>query len=257
MQDLRMELSTGADCFNRVMSRTFLFHQGDVISGPLIYFYFYFRGGIYIRKPRNSFQRVSIAKVSLCDFFLSIQIIWEFTSYGLQEKTELLILSFYFMLIVNGKVLLRYSDTHTELPLLAWAVNSHFRVFLHCERRKAGNCSFTASLIGFILDFPGFLRSEWRKAGNCSFTAGPIGGKVDFPAFLRSEWGKTGNCSFTAARIGGKVVFPVFLRSERRKAGICIYAAGTCGGIFQSDFLSFFPIFCLLVGLGSGLTSTK
>ena len=211
MQDLRMELSTGADCFNRVMSRTFLFHHGDVISGPLIYFYFYFRGGIYIRKPRNSFQRVSIAKVSLCDFFLSIQIIWEFTSYGLQEKTELLILSFYFMLIGNGKVLLRYSDTHTQLPLLAWAVNSHFPAFLHCERRKAGNCSFTAALIGGILDFPGFLRSEWRKTGNCSFTAAPIGGKVDFPFFLRSERRKTGNCIYAAGARGGNLLIRFFV----------------------------------------------
>ena len=252
MQDLRMELSTGADCFNRVMSRTFLFHHGDVISGPLIYFYFYFRGGIYIRKPRNSFQRVSIAKVSLCDFFLSIQIIWEFTSYGLQEKTELLILSFYFMLIGNGKVLLRYSDTHTQLPLLAWAVNSHFPAFLHCERRKAGNCSFTAALIGGILDFPGFLRSEWRKTGNCSFTAAPIGGKVDFPAFLRSGWRKAGNRSFTAAPIGGKVVFPVLLRSERRKAGICIYAAGTCGGDLSIRFFILFSHLLLVGGAWVG-----
>ncbi|XXG60061.1 hypothetical protein AAC387_Pa04g2046 [Persea americana] len=107
------------------------------------------------------------------------------------------------MLIGNGKVLRRYWDTHTELPLRAWAVNSHFPVFLYYERRKAGNYSFTAALVGGILDFPAFLRSEWRKIGNCSFTDAPIGGKVDFP---------------------------VFLRSERRKTGICIYAAGTCGG---------------------------
>ncbi|XXG60056.1 hypothetical protein AAC387_Pa04g2045 [Persea americana] len=107
------------------------------------------------------------------------------------------------MLIGNGKVLRRYSDTHTELPLPAWAVNSHYPVFLHYERNKGGNCSFTAALVGGILDFPVFLRSEWRKAGNCRFTAAPIGGKVDFPFFLRSE---------------------------RRKTGISIFAAGTCGG---------------------------
>ena len=166
MQDLRMELSTGADCFNRVMSRTFFFHHGDVISGPLIYFYFYFRGGIYIRKPRNSFQRVSIAKVSLCDFFLSIQIIWEFTRYGLQEKTERLILSFDLMLIGNGKVLRLYLETHAALPQLAWAGESHSSVFLHSERWKTGNCSFTAVPIGGKVDFPVFLRSERRKTGN-------------------------------------------------------------------------------------------
>ena len=187
MQDLRMELSTGGDCFNRVISRTFLFHYGDVIWWPLIYFYFYFRGGIYIRKPRNSFQRVSIAKVSLCDFFLSIQIIWEFTSYGLQEKTELLILSFYFMLIGNGKVLLRYSDTHTQLPLLAWAVNSNFPAFLQCERRKAGNCSFTAALIGGKVHFPVFLRSKRRKIGNCRYPAGTYGGNLPIRILILSS----------------------------------------------------------------------
>ncbi|XXG60018.1 hypothetical protein AAC387_Pa04g2003 [Persea americana] len=122
------------------------------------------------------------------------------------------------MLIGNGKVLRRYSDTHTELPLLAWAVNSHFPVFLHYERRKAGNWSFTAALIGGILDFPGFLRSEWSKTGNCSFTTAPIGGKVDFP---------------------------VFLRSERRKTGICIYASGTCGGNLSIRF--FIPFSHLLL----------
>ncbi|XXG60052.1 hypothetical protein AAC387_Pa04g2037 [Persea americana] len=124
------------------------------------------------------------------------------------------------MLIRNGKVLRRYSDTHTELPLLAWAVNSHFPVFLHYERRKAGNCSFTAALIGDILDFPGFLLSEWRKTGNCSFTAAPIGGKVDFP---------------------------LLLRSERRKTGICIHAAGTCG---RNLSIRFFILFSHLLLVG-------
>ena len=92
---------------------------------------------------------------------------------------------------------------HAALPPLAWAANSDFPVFLHYERRKAGNCSSTAALVGCILDFPAYLRSEWRKISNCGFTDAPIGGKVDFP---------------------------VFLRSERRKTGISIFAAGTCGG---------------------------
>ena len=182
---------------------------------------------MYIQKPRNSILHGSIAKVSLCDFLLSIHIVREFTGYGLQEKTELLILSIYFVLIGNGKVLRPSLDTHTALPLLAWAVNSHFQVFLHSERKKLSNCSFTAALTGGKLDSPVFLHSEKRKAGSCSFTAVLIGGKLDFPVFLRSERRKTGNCSFTAALIGGKVDFPVFLRSERRKTGNCSYAAGT------------------------------
>ena len=147
-----------------------------------------------IRKPRNSIQHVWIAKVSLCYSFLSIHIIWEPTRYGLEEKTELLILSLYFMSNWNGKVLRFYSDTRASLPLLASALNSHFKVFLRSGRRKTGDCSFTAAPIGGKLDFPVFLRSKGRKSGNCSFTASFIGGKLDFPVFLRSERRKTGNC---------------------------------------------------------------
>jgi len=155
-----------------------------------------------IRKPRNSIQHVWIAKVSLCYSFLSIHIIWEPTRYGLEEKTELLILSLYFMSNWNGKVLRFYSDTRASLPLLARALNSHFKVFLRSGRRKTGNCSFTAAPIGGKLDFPVFLRSERRKTGICSFTAAPIGGKVDFPVFLRSEWRKTGNSWYAADTYG-------------------------------------------------------
>ena len=156
-----------------------------------------------IRKPRNSIQHVWIAKVSLCYSFLSIHIIWEPTRYGLEEKTELLILSLYFMSNWNGKVLRFYSDTRASLPLLARALNSHFKVFLRSGRRKTGNCSFTAAPIGGKLDFPAFLRSERSKTGICSFTAAPIGGKVDFPVFLRSEWRKTGNSWYAADTYGG------------------------------------------------------
>ena len=193
-----------------MISRTLLPRFGDLIWWPFIYFYLYFWGSICvcvyiyicIQKPRNSILHGTIAKVSLCDFLLSTHMIREFARYGLQEKTELLILSFYSMLVANGKVLWLYSYTLAALPLLAWAVNSHLPVFLHPEGKQLANCSFTAALIGGKLDFPVFLRSERRKSGNCSFPAAPSGGKVDFPAFLHSE---------------------------RRKAGNCIYAAGTCG----------------------------
>ena len=201
-----------------------------------------------IRKPRNSIQHVWIAKVSLCYSFLSIHIIWEPTRYGLEEKTELLILSLYFMSNWNGKVLRFYSDTRASLPLLARALNSHFKVFLRSGRRKTGNCSFTAAPIGGKLDFPVFLRSEGRKSGNCSFTASFIGGKLDFPVFLRSERRKTGICSFTAAPIGGKVDFPVFLRSEWRKTGNSWYAADTYGGCLSIRFFFLFSLLLLLGG---------
>ena len=174
-----------------------------------------------IRKPRNSIQHVWIAKVSLCYSFLSIHIIWEPTRYGLEEKTELLILSLYFMSNWNGKVLRFYSDTRASLPLLASALNSHFKVF---------------------------LRSGRRKTGNCSFTAAPIGGKLDFPVFLRSKGRKPGICSFTAAPIGGKVDFPVFLRSERRKTGNSWYAADTYGGCLSIRFFFLFSLLLLLGG---------
>ena len=154
-------------------------------------------------------------------FFLSIHIMWEFTRYRLQEKTELLILSFYFTSIGNGKVFRLYSDSHAVLPQLAWAVNSHFQVFLRSERRKTGICSFTAALIR---------------------------DKLDFPAFLRSEGRKTGILSFTAVLIGGNVDFPVFLRSERRKAGNSRYAKGTYGRYLSIRFLNIFSLLLLAGG---------
>ena len=206
-------------------------------------------------------------------FFLSIHIMWEFTRYGLQEKTELLILSFYFTSIGNGKVLRLYSDSHAVLPQLAWAVNSHFLVFLRSERRKTGICSFTAAIIrgklgvfhrserrktgicSFTaalirgkLDFQVFLRSERGKTGICSCTAALIRGKLDFPVLLRSYRRKTGICSFNAVLIGGNVDFPVFLRSERRKAGNSRYAKGTYGGYLSIRFFNLFSLLLLADG---------
>ena len=118
--------------------------------GQYKYIYIY----IYIQKPRNSIQHVSVDRVSSCDFFLSIHIMREFTRYRLHEKAELLILSFYFMSIGNGKALRLHSDTQAALLLLAWAVNSHFQVFLRSERKEPANCSFTAALTGGKLDSP-------------------------------------------------------------------------------------------------------
>ena len=92
-------------------------------------------------------------------FFFSLFKSYENSLYmGSKKKTQLWILSFYFMLIGNGKVLGLYLDTHAALPPLAWAVNSHFPVsvlinsqfpvFLHSERRKTGNCRNTADAYG-------------------------------------------------------------------------------------------------------------
>ena len=128
---------------------------------------------------------MSIAKVGLCDSFLSIHTVWEFSRYGLQEKTKTLILSFYFMLIGNGKALRLYSDTRAALPPLAWEVDPHFPVFLHYERRKTGSCSFTAALIGGKVDFPVFLRSQRRKTGNFVYASGTYGVNLSIRFFIR------------------------------------------------------------------------
>ncbi|XXG73908.1 hypothetical protein AAC387_Pa07g2754 [Persea americana] len=161
------------------------------------------------------------------------------------------------MLVGNGKFLRLQSDSHAALPLHARAVNSHFPVFLHYERRKTGSCSFTAALVGGKLDFPAFLRSERRKAGNCSFTAALIGGKMDFPVFLRSERRKLATAALpplpsvvksifqlSSALIGGKLEIEFLQRVHAAK-------------IFKSDSSSFFPLLFLFVGHGSGLSSTK
>ncbi|XXG57579.1 hypothetical protein AAC387_Pa04g0032 [Persea americana] len=66
------------------------------------------------------------------------------------------------MSIGNGKALRLHSDTDAASPLPAWAVSSHFQVFLHSERRKTGSWTFTAALIGgkaAIASFPP-LRGE-------------------------------------------------------------------------------------------------
>ena len=53
MKDLWMELQTGANCINRVISRILLFHYRDVIWWPFIYFFFYLWGSTYTQKPRK------------------------------------------------------------------------------------------------------------------------------------------------------------------------------------------------------------
>ena len=132
-----------------------------------VYLNFYFWRIIYIQKPRNSVQHVSIAKVSFCDFFslhpyhMGVHQIWATRKDG-----------------TIGSFILFYVN---------WKRKGLATAFGHSR-------SFTAALIGGKLDFPVFLRSERRKTGNCSFTAAPIGGKVDFPVFLLSEGRKTANC---------------------------------------------------------------
>ncbi|XXG57804.1 hypothetical protein AAC387_Pa04g0248 [Persea americana] len=77
------------------------------------------------------------------------------------------------MSIGNGKALRLHSDTDAASPLLAWAVSSHFQVFLHSERRKTGSWTFTAALIGgnaAIASFPPLRGEEnWKLRICCGY----------------------------------------------------------------------------------------
>ena len=213
-----------------MISRVLLFYYGDVTWWAFIYFNFYLWGSIYIQKPRNSILHVSIAEVSFCDFLISIHIISEFTRYGLQEKTELLILSFYFILFGNRKVMRLELDTHTALPLLAWAVNSHL---------------------------PGFLRSEGKRLANFSFTAALNGGKLDFQFSSALRGGKPAVAALPLLSSAVKSIFQFSSPLSGGKLEIAYMLPVHMAEIFQSDFLSFLPFFCSLVGHGPGLSSTK
>ena len=232
MKDSRMELQTEANCINRVISRILLFHYGDVIWWPFIYFFFYFRGRIYAQKPRNSIQHVPVHRVSLCDFFFS-----PFISYGgvhwISAATkngtfDSLIL---FYVSRNWKGLATsfgHSRSFTAALIAGITAFSGFPPLWEEENWQLP--PYRRSHRRYQLQFPAFPRFERRQTGSCSFTASLIGGKVDFPAFLLSQRRKTGNCSFTAALIGGKVDFPVFLLCERRKTGNCSFTASPIGG---------------------------
>ena len=161
------------------------------------------------------------------------------------------------MLIGNGKDLRLYSDTHAALPPLAWAANSHFPAFLRCERRKACNFSFTAALTGGKLDFPGFLRCERRKAGTFSFTAVLIGGKLDFPVSTAVTGGILAIAALPPLPSAVKSIFQFSSALRGGKLEIAFTLRVHVAEIFQSDFLSFFRFFCLLVAPGSGLSSRK
>ncbi|XXG45145.1 hypothetical protein AAC387_Pa02g0308 [Persea americana] len=161
------------------------------------------------------------------------------------------------MLIGNGKVLRLYSDGRAALPLLEGAVHSHFPIFLHSKKRETGNCSFTAALIGGKVDFPVFLRSERTKSGNFSFTAAVIGGEVDFPVFLLSEKRETEIAVLPPLSSAVKQIFQFSSAQRGGKLEIADMLWVHVAEIFQSDFFIISPVFSLLVGHGSGLSSTK
>ena len=229
-----IECYLGFYCF--IMGRLFDVH---------LYISTFISGAVYIfESVEIQFNTCHLPKSSCVIFLSPFKSNGSSPDMGNKKKAELLILSFYFILIGNGKVLRRWLDTHAALPLPAWAANLHFPGFPHSERRKAGSCSFTAALIGGNPAFPGFLRSERRKSGNCSLTAALIGGKPAFPGFLRSERRKSGNFRLTAVIIGGKPAFssfPPVWEEENWKFQIC------CGYICRRSFnpilYNFFPSF--------------
>ena len=134
---------------------------------------------------------------------------WEFTRYGLQEKTELLILSFYFTSIGNGKVLRLYSDSHAVLPQLAWAVNLHFPV---SSAPRGGKLEFAAlpplsSAVNLIFQF----------------SSAPRGGKLEFAALPPFSSAVMSIFQFSSAPRGGKLEIADMQRVHM-------------ADIFQSDF---------------------
>ena len=79
---------------------------------------------------------------------------------GYKKKTELLILSFYFKLIGNGKVLRLYSDIHAALPPLPSAVKSVFQ-FSSALRGGKLEIAFTLRVLVaeiFQSEFPSSFR---------------------------------------------------------------------------------------------------
>ena len=77
-----------------------------------------------------------------------------------------------------------------------------------------------------------------------SITAALRGGKLETAALPPLPSAVKSIFQFSSAPRGGKLEIAFMLRAHVAE-------------IFQSGFLSFFPFFCLLVGLGSGLSSTK
>ena len=168
-----IECYLGFYCF--IMGRLFDVH---------LYISTFISGAVYIfESVEIQFNTCHLPKSSCVIFLSPFKSNGSSPDMGNKKKAELLILSFYFMSIGNGKALRLHSDNRAALPPLACAVDSNFPVLLHSERRKTGSCSFTAALIGGKVDFPVFLRSEGRKTGNCGYAAGTYGGNISIPVF--------------------------------------------------------------------------
>ena len=199
-----IECYLGFYCF--IMGRLFDVH---------LYIPTFISGAVYIfESVETQFNTCHLPKSSCVIFLSPFKSNGSSPDMGNKKKAELLILSFYFILIGNGKVLRGSLDTHAALPLPAWAANLHFPGFPHSERRKAGSCSFTAALIGGNPAFPGFLRSERRKSGNFRLTAVIIGGKPassSFPPVWEEEnWKFQICCGYICRRSFNPILYNFF-----------------------------------------------
>ncbi|XXG65757.1 hypothetical protein AAC387_Pa05g3385 [Persea americana] len=131
---------------------------------------------------------------------------------GYKRKRNYLILPFYFTLIGNGTVLRLQLDTHTALPLLAWAVNSHFQVFLRSERKEPANCSFTAALAGGKLAVAALPLLSSAVNRIFQFSSSVRGGKLAIAALPPLSSAVKLIFQFSSALRGGKLETADMLR---------------------------------------------
>ena len=103
------------------------------------------------------------------------------------------------------------------------------------------------------------------------FSSSPTGGKLAISALPPLSSAVKSIFQFSSCPRGGKLAISVLPPLSSAVKSIFQFSSALRGGkmeiadmlrvrmavIFQCDFLSFFPFFCLLVGRGSGLSSTK
>ena len=89
-----------------------------------------------------------------------------------------------------------------------------------------------------------YRRLHGRQTRIFRFSSTMRGGKLEIAALPPFSSAVKLTFQFSSARRGGKLEIAYMMRVHMAE-------------IFQSDFVSFLPFLCLLVGRGSGLRSTK
>ena len=144
---------------------------------------------------------------------------------------------------------------------------------------------FTAACMGGKLAFPSipplweeenrqlhlYRRSHRRQSCIFQLSSAPRGGKLAVAALPPLSSAVKTIFQFSSSPTGGKLAISALPPLSSAVKSIFQFSSALRGGkmeiadmlrvrmavIFQCDFLSFFPFFCLLVGRGSGLSSTK